>query len=189
MVISGVGIMKWLALVTAVLCSVVILGNNTFSAPFNELKPYKVPEFTHTKTEEWINSRPLTVNDLKGTVFLIDMWTFDCWNCYRSFPWLNALEKKYSNSSFQIIGVHSPEFDHEKIPTNIKAKVKEFKLHHPVMIDNDFSYWRALNNRYWPTFYLVDKSGDVVYRHVGETHEGDRKALALEKKLQELLKP
>jgi len=179
--------MKWFALLSALLFSITIIGNNTLNAQITDLKSFKVPEFTHNNSNEWINSEPLTVNDLNGKVFLIDMWTFDCWNCYRSFPWLNALEKKYRDQGFQIIGVHTPEFDHEKIPANIKAKAREFKLHHPIMIDNDFSYWRALNNRYWPTFYLVDKSGNIVYRHVGETHEGDRKALALEKKLKQLL--
>lgn len=181
--------MKWFAFLSALLFSMTIIGHNTLNAQIPDLASSKVPEFTHHKDSEWINSKALTVDDLKGKVFLIDMWTFDCWNCYRSFPWLNALEKKYENQAFQIIGVHTPEFDHEKIPANIKAKVKEFKLHHPVMIDNDFSYWRALNNRYWPTFYLVDQSGNIVYRHIGETHEGDRKAQALEKKLQQLLSP
>ena len=150
-------------------------------------KPYKMPEFTHHMTKEWINSEPLSREDLKGKVILIDMWTFDCWNCYRSFPWLNALEEKYQKSGLQIIGVHTPEFDHEKIRSNIEAKVKKFNLHHPVMIDNDFSYWRALNNRYWPAYYLVNQEGNIVYRHIGETHQDDRKALAMEKKIKHLL--
>lgn len=55
------------------------------------------------------------------------------------------------------------------------------------MIDNDFSYWRALNNRYWPAYYLVNQEGNIVYRHIGETHQGDRKALAMEKKIKHLL--
>lgn len=124
---------------------------------------------------------------MKGKVILIDMWTFDCWNCYRSFPWLNSLEKKYQNKGLQIIGIHSPEFAHEKVRKNIIAKTKKFNLHHPIMMDNDFSYWRSLNNRFWPTFYLIDKTGNIVYSHIGETHQGDIKALSLEKKLIQLL--
>ncbi len=55
------------------------------------------------------------------------------------------------------------------------------------MIDNNFSYWRALNNRYWPSYYLVNQQGQIVYNHVGETLEGSHRALKLEKKIQELL--
>lgn len=40
------------------------------------------------------------------------------------------------------------------------------------MMDNDFSYWRVLNSRYWPAYYLVDTQGKRRYLHVGETHEG-----------------
>ena len=44
------------------------------------------PEFTQHAAEEWINSPPLPLKSLRGHVVLIDFWTFDCWNRYRSFP-------------------------------------------------------------------------------------------------------
>ena len=84
----------------------------------------EMPQFTHTDASEWINSAPLTRAELKGSVVLIDVWTFACWNCYRSFPWLNQLEKKFVDQPFKIIGVHSPEFDYEKERAKIEVKVK-----------------------------------------------------------------
>ncbi|MCP3852338.1 MAG: redoxin family protein [Gammaproteobacteria bacterium] len=181
--------MKWLTFVAALLFSAAVISNSSISKQTGQHYPKNLPEFTHTQAKSWINSAPLRVKSLlnENKVILIDMWTFGCWNCYRSFPWLNALEKKYQDKGLQIVGVHTPEFDHEKIRANIEKKVKEFKLHHPVMIDNNFSYWRALNNRYWPSYYLVNQQGQIVYNHVGETHEGSHRALSLEKKIQELL--
>ena len=35
-------------------------------------------------------------------------------------------------------------------------------------MDNNFKIWRAYNNVYWPTVYLVDKQGVIRYRHIGE---------------------
>jgi thiol-disulfide isomerase/thioredoxin len=180
--------MRWTASFAAIVFTVSFLANAALNAQINPNISGMAPEFTHQQAEEWINSKPLSIKDLKGQVVLIDFWTFDCWNCYRSFPWLNELEKKYAQQGLKVIGVHTPEFDHEKIRANIEAKVKKFKLHHPVMIDNDFSYWRAFNNRYWPAFYLIDQEGKVVYQHVGETHKDDHRARALEKKLKALLK-
>jgi len=72
------------------------------------------PEFTQQDAAAWLNSPPLKMQDLRGKVVLLDIWTFDCWNCYRSFPWLNGLEKKFAAQGLQVIGIHSPEFDHEK---------------------------------------------------------------------------
>lgn len=144
-------------------------------------------EFTHSSPEEWINSVPLTLAELRGRVILIDFWTFDCWNCYRSFPWLKSVETRYHSQGLQVIGVHTPEFDHEKVRTNIIAKVEEFDLHHPVMIDNDFSYWNAMGNRYWPTYYLIDKRGRVRSVFIGETHAGDARARKVEAAIEWLI--
>ena len=127
------------------------------------------------------------LSEYRGQVVLIDVWTFGCWNCYRSFPWLNALEARLADAPFQIVGIHSPEFAHERDPAQVRAKIAEFGLRHPVMLDNDFAYWRALGNRYWPAYYLVDKHGDIRELHVGETHEGDARARAIEERIGALL--
>ncbi len=150
-------------------------------------EPRPVPEFTSTRPEQWVNSPPLTTAKLRGQVLLIDVWTFDCWNCYRSFPWLKGLEARLANQPFRVIGVHSPEFEHERELARVAAKVREFGLEHPVMLDNDFAFWRALGNRYWPAFYLVDKEGLIRHLHVGETHAGTARARLIEEQLDSLL--
>ena len=149
-------------------------------------QPQPLPEFTG-KATDWINSEPLTVDDLKGKVVLLDFWTFDCWNCYRSFPWLTDLEQRFASQGLQLIGIHTPEFAHEKKRENVIAKTKEFKLHHPVMMDNDFKYWKAMQNRYWPTYYLVDKKGNIRASYIGETHKGDANARSIEQEITRLL--
>lgn len=151
----------------------------------NALRP--LPEFTQTNPDAWINSPPLTLANLKGKVLLVDVWTFGCWNCYRSFPWLQELEGKLANENFQVIGIHSPEFEHEHDRNKVVAKTKEFGLHHPVMMDNDFRYWTALKNRFWPAFYLVDKGGNIRGRYVGETHSGSQTARTIEANIRHLL--
>jgi thiol-disulfide isomerase/thioredoxin len=150
-------------------------------------EPVPAPEFTHRSANEWINSTPLSLSDLRGKVVLVDFWTFDCWNCYRSFPWLKDMEARLGEKGLQVIGVHSPEFEREKVKANIVAKVKEFGLKHPVMIDTDFSYWHAMGNHYWPAYYLIDKHGSLRAVFVGETHKGDARAEAIESTIKALL--
>lgn len=145
------------------------------------------PEFTHHGPEDWINSSPLKLADLRGRVVLLDFWTFDCWNCYRSFPWLKSVEKRFEGRELTVIGVHTPEFKHERIRANVVRKVKEFMLDHPVMIDNDYSYWNAVGNRFWPAFYLIDKQGRIRSVYFGETHASDRRATEIERRISDLL--
>ena len=155
--------------------------------PAQTLDRSPMPPFTRTEPGAWFNSPPLKVEDLRGQVMLIDVWTYGCWNCYRSFPWLRALEADLAGRPFRVIGIHTPEFAHERDPQRVAAKIREFRLHHPVMLDNDMAYWRALDNRYWPSYYLVDKQGRLRYRFVGETHAGDAQAGAIRQAIETLL--
>lgn len=82
-----------------------------------------LPEFTHKGPGDWINSPPLTRKDLIGKVVLIDVWTFACWICYRSFPWLQEVEKKFSDKPFMVIGVHTPELEIKTISANVETRV------------------------------------------------------------------
>ncbi len=149
--------------------------------------PQPAPDFTHSGAETWINSTPLKLAELRGKVVLLDFWTFDCWNCYRSFPWLKGIEQAYGPGGMTVIGIHTPEFEHERVRANVVAKTREFGIEHPVMMDNDYSYWKAMGNRFWPTFYLIDKTGKVRARYIGETHAGDLRARAIEEKIEQLL--
>ncbi len=67
-----------------------------------------------------------------------------------------------------VIGNHFPEFEHEKDLDNLKQAVEELKITYPVVQDNEGITWRAYNNRYWPTLYLIDKNGNIRYVHIGE---------------------
>jgi len=67
-----------------------------------------------------------------------------------------------------VIGNHFPEFEHEKDLDNLKQAVEDLKITYQVVQDNDGINWRAYNNRYWPTLYLIDKNGNIRYVHIGE---------------------
>ncbi len=164
---------------SAMLFALTALSTNPAHAFDYEGRP-AAPEFTHNRTQDWINSSPLKLSDLRGQVVLLDIWTYDCWNCYRSFPWLTSLEKRLEGQAFLVVGVHTPEFERERSRENVAQKVAEFELHHPIMLDNDYSFWNALSNRYWPTFYLIDKQGRMVKRFIGETHADSDRAKSIE---------
>lgn len=83
-------------------------------------------------------------------------------------PSLKEWDEKYRDQGLVIIGNHYPEFSHEENLDNLKAKVFEYGIEYPVAQDNDGATWRAYNNRYWPTLYLIDKQGHIRYVHIGE---------------------
>ncbi len=145
------------------------------------------PAFTQTAAEGWLNSPALSWNELRGSVTLVEFWTFACWNCYRSIPWLQTLEPRYGRRGFRIVSVHTPEFERERVRANVESKSRELGVNYPVMLDNDYRYWNAMNNHYWPAFYLVDRQGRVRASFAGETHAGAGNAVAMESAIEALL--
>ena len=67
-----------------------------------------------------------------------------------------------------IIGIHSPEFDFEKVHSNVEAAVKRDDVTWPVALDDDMTIWNAFNNQYWPADYIADRTGHIRYTHFGE---------------------
>ena len=135
----------------------------------------------------WLNSPPLRVEDLRGEVVLLDVWTFGCWNCTGSLPWLKSLEGRFAGRPLRLIGVHSPEFEHERGPRTVAAQLRRLGVTQATLVDDDMAYWRALDNRYWPAFYLVDKHGRMRALYVGETHPDSAQAREVEAQIRQLL--
>lgn len=125
-----------------------------------------MPEFEGI--EAWLNSEPLTQEELRGKVVLIDFWTYSCINCIRTLPFVTSWYDKYEKDGFVIIGVHTPEFAFEKVRKNVEKAIKRHGINFPVAQDNDFETWNNYNNRYWPAKYLFDHNGKLRYTHFGE---------------------
>ncbi len=116
----------------------------------------------------WINSPALTSQQLRGKVVLVDFWTYSCVNCLRTLPYVRAWAQRYEQAGLVVIGVHTPEFDFEKIPANVQKATEHLHIGYPVALDSDFAVWNAFGNRYWPALYLVDAQGRIRYHQYGE---------------------
>jgi thiol-disulfide isomerase/thioredoxin len=134
----------------------------------------------------WLDGKVLQWSQLKGKVVLLNVWTFACWNSYRSLPWLATLQQKFPE--LVIIGIHSPEFSYEKDRKQLRQVMQKYGISYPQVLDDDHSYWKKLDNRYWPAFYLVDKQGKIRETFMGETHTGDEQAQRIEASVAALTK-
>jgi thiol-disulfide isomerase/thioredoxin len=116
----------------------------------------------------WINSQPLTATGLRGTVVLIDFWTYTCINWLRSLPYVRAWAEKYKDRGLVVIGVHTPEFAFEKDVDNVRRAARDMRVDYPIALDNDYAIWRAFKNQYWPALYFVDAKERIRHHHFGE---------------------
>ena len=116
----------------------------------------------------WLNGSPVSREQLKGKVVLIDFWTYSCINCLRTLPHLRAWAEKYRNQGLVVIRVHSPEFAFERDLANVREATRKLQVTYPVVLDNDLAIWKAFQNRYWPAHYFIDARGQIRHVHYGE---------------------
>lgn len=132
-------------------------------------KPIPAPDIS--TPDGFINTdgKNINLNRYKGKkIILLDYWTYSCINCQRTIPHLNELYAKYKDAGLEIIGLHTPEFVFERNQKNVAEAVLKFNIKYPVVLDNDYSTWKAYGNQYWPRKYIIDLNGNIVYDHIGE---------------------
>ncbi len=128
----------------------------------------RVPAPAFPEGLDWINvPGPLTWEDLRGKVVLLDFWTYGCINCMHIIPDLRRLEAEFADE-LVVIGVHSAKFENEGNTENIRQIVQRYEVVHPVVNDRDFVIWQQWGIRAWPTVMVVDPLGRVFGYHSGE---------------------
>jgi cytochrome c biogenesis protein CcdA/thiol-disulfide isomerase/thioredoxin len=117
---------------------------------------------------DWVNTRPLGAEDLKGKVIVVNFWTYSCINCLRTLPHLRDWAEAYRDRSLVVIGVHSPEFAFERDISNVRRATSSLGILYPVVLDNRFDIWGSFRNSGWPGIVIVGADGRVQYRTLGE---------------------
>ena len=144
------------------------------------------PVAPEIRAEVWINAEP-AAREREGRVTIVEFWTFGCINCRRTVPAMKRLHADLEPKGVFVVGVHTPEFPHEAVPNAVRAAVKKHGLEFPVALDNEKTVWKAFQNRYWPTLYLIDPAGRIRGTHVGELHVGTAEWDALIEQVETLL--
>lgn len=118
----------------------------------------------------WLQSEIDSLDDLRGKVVVVHFWTFGCINCKRTLPNLGALYDRYQGDDFEIVAIHSPEFDYEEDPEAIAAAAVDLGVTWPIALDTakkTFFGWQG-SPAYWPRTYVLDREGNIRFDHIGE---------------------
>jgi thiol-disulfide isomerase/thioredoxin len=154
-------VLRRVVLVLLILTGMLTPGRSVLAAQ-------RAPDFTGGGS--WLNTggQALNLAALMGKVVAVEMWTAGCYNCLNVVPWLKTWDEAYRSQGLIIVGVHSPEFSNERSAQYVREAVAKLGIRYPVVMDNDFRIWNAYRNVYWPTLYLIDKTGLIRYTHIGE---------------------
>jgi thiol-disulfide isomerase/thioredoxin len=139
----------------------------------------QAPELQQIKG--WLNTKPLSLKDLRGKVVLLDFWGTWCGPCVvETIPKLIDFHERYHDKGLVIIGIHTDSMksadELEKAITNLSETQWGGKtIPFAVALDGGGEYkvegarptkhgatTAAYGIQSWPTMILIDKEGKVV---------------------------
>lgn len=123
----------------------------------------------YAASQGWLNGR-VTPADTAGKVVIVDVFTFDCYNCKNVVPNLRTLNAKRANGLL-VVGIHSPETPFETKRDNVIANLRAQGITWPVAIDNGFAIWNAYGVDAWPTQLFFDRTGKLRATIVGDSQD------------------
>lgn len=111
---------------------------------------------------KWLNvDHPLTLEQLRGRIVLLNFTTYSSINCQHVLPDLRYLEKRFQDA-IVVIDIHSPKFRNEADEDQLKKAIGRLHIRRPVASDAQFEMWRSYGIKAWPSVIFVDAEGYVV---------------------------
>jgi len=110
-----------------------------------------------------LNNQQVPVSELLGKgPILIDFWASWCAPCKTSMPYLHALAEKYDSLTVVMISIDAAK-DISKAKNYLKGKNYKFLP----LFDSEKSLAKRLNVSTVPHTFILDKTGEIIYSHVG----------------------
>jgi len=98
---------------------------------------------------------------------MVDFWTYGCINCVHTLPHVCSGTKSTGSAGLVVVGVHTPEFANEHDTNNVRQAIGATASATRVARTNK-SRLERLAQPLLAHRVLADRSGELVYSHVGE---------------------
>jgi thiol-disulfide isomerase/thioredoxin len=117
-----------------------------------------------------ISGKPLSLDEIKGKVVIVDFWATWCGPCLVSIPELVDLQDKYMAKGLVVIGI---SVDDENVSKGELLAFKEkMRINYRILRANNKvydDYFGRTSGFSIPTLFVIDREGQVRDRFVGFT--------------------
>ena len=113
----------------------------------------------------------LDFDSLKGKVVYLDFWASWCAPCRHSFPWMDSMQRAYSERGLVVVGVNLDQ-EHELA----ERFLREMSPHFRIVFDPNGALAERFKVSGLPASFVIDRHGKVRLKHLG-FREDDTTAL------------
>ena len=117
-----------------------------------------------------LDGEPFDLIGLRGQVILLNVWATWCEPCRKEMPELQVLHARHREQGFTVIGV---SVDAARLADNVRRTVVDFGLRYPNVHDPQNTISAAFKVNGYPTSFLIDRAGGLVWRKDGLIEPGD----------------
>ncbi|MCU0917659.1 MAG: TlpA family protein disulfide reductase [Planctomycetes bacterium] len=129
-----------------------------FEATYNTGRPQRAPELAPVDVQAWLNTDPLTLQQLRGKVVLLDFWGTQCRPCVAALPDLQKLFRTHQDRGLIVLGITAGESE-----ARIRAFLDNRHLTFPVAMARGSNLWHKYAIEGTPTYFLIDRAGHLVW--------------------------
>lgn len=118
-----------------------------------------------------VDGEPFDLATLRGQVALVNVWATWCAPCREELPELERLHQIHGGRGFSVIGV---SIDRRNAIRAVRQMAADFALTYPIVFDPEseaIADWQVVG---YPTSFLVDRRGTIVWRRDGLVRPDDR---------------
>src|SRR5438552_3749618 len=145
--------------------SVIIAFVTIASAWLAAAPPKSVPDDVSLQTAD---GRTVQLAAYKGKVLLVDFWASWCAPCKRSFPALDAVYREFQPRGLDVLAVN---LDEQR--RNADLFLSEHPHRMTVLFDPASTSPIAFEVKGMPSSFLIDKTGEIRFRHMGYSENID----------------
>lgn len=117
-----------------------------------------------------LDGEPFDLVGLRGQVVLLNIWATWCEPCRQEMPELQALHARHREQGFTVVGV---SVDAARLAATVRQSVVDFGLRYPNVHDPQNTISAAFKVNGYPTSFLIDRGGGIVWRKDGIIEPGD----------------
>jgi thiol-disulfide isomerase/thioredoxin len=121
----------------------------------------------------WLNSKALSLSELRGKVVLIRFWTDTCPFCEATAPALRQLDAEFAARGLMVIGMYHPKPPGTRRPVAaVEQAVRRWGWRFPVALDSDWNtlnaFWLSTGDRSATSAsFIMDRHGLIRFVHPG----------------------